>query len=210
MTGQLLIAGVGNIFLGDDGFGVEVSRRLAAVSLPDWVHVADYGIRGMHLAYDLADRYSSAILVDAVSRGGTPGTVYVIEPDRAGQDLGPGAEKEAQAGQAEPDGDPGQSADALAGSPLFDAHGMQPDVVLRMLAMLGAADRQVLVVGCEPARLNYGMGLSGPVAAAVDEAVRVVLDLVASAAAAKAHALVRSDPHAIVTKEWAHVPGHPR
>jgi hydrogenase maturation protease len=177
-SGRLLIAGVGNIFLGDDGFGVEVAGRLAAAELPDWVHVVDYGIRGMHLAYDLADSYHSAILVDAVARGGEPGTIYVIEPDR------PSA--------------PAGTADGLAGNPLFNAHGMQPDVVLGMLGLLGAADRQVLVVGCEPASVEPGIGLSEPVAAAVDKAALVVLDLVADAAG--------SDEHLLATKEWAHVP----
>jgi len=81
MTGTLLIAGVGNIFLGDDGFGVEVASRLASAQLPDWARVADYGIRGMHLAHDLAGGYDSAILIDATPRGGAPGTLYVIEPD---------------------------------------------------------------------------------------------------------------------------------
>ncbi len=180
--GKLLIAGVGNIFLGDDGFGVEVASRLAAADLPDWVHVVDYGIRGMHLAYDLADSYSSAILVDAMARGGEPGTVYVVEPDRPSV--------------------PAESDGGLAGNPLFNAHGMQPDVVLGMLGLLGAADRQVLVVGCEPASVDPGIGLSEPVAAAVDKAALAVLDLVAGAAG--------SDEHLLATKEWAHVPRDPR
>jgi len=177
-TGELLIAGVGNIFLGDDGFGVEVASRLAAANLPDWVHVVDYGIRGMHLAYDLAGGFSSAILVDAIAHGGEPGTIYVIEPDR----LAPSADADG----------------TLAGNPMFNAHGMQPDVVLAMLDLLDAGDRQVLVVGCEPASLDYGIGLSEPVAAAVGSAVTVVLDLVASAA--------ESGEHLLATKEWAHVP----
>ena len=160
MTGNLLIAGVGNIFLGDDGFGVEVARRLALQELPDWAHVVDYGIRGMHLAYDLANGYQSMILVDATARGGVPGTIYVIEPDLASP--------------------PEADADA---NPLFNAHGMQPDVVFGMLSMLDAGARRVLVVGCEPATVDYCMGLSEPVAAAVDEAVRIVLGLVANAAA---------------------------
>ena len=79
---RMLIAGVGNIFLGDDGFGAEVARRLARAGLPDLVRVADYGISGMHLAYDMADGYDTTILVDATARGGEPGTVYVIEPDQ--------------------------------------------------------------------------------------------------------------------------------
>src|SRR6516225_5315502 len=108
----MLIAGVGNIFLGDDGFGVEVARRLAAAGLPDWVQVADYGISGMHLAYDLADGYETAILIDAAPRGGEPGTVTVL-------DVAAERGRNAAAG-----------AGALAASRLFDAHGMQPDVVL--------------------------------------------------------------------------------
>ena len=180
MTGRMLIAGVGNIFLGDDGFGVEVARRLAGVELPDWVRVADYGISGMHLAYDLASGYESAILIDAVPRGGPPGTVYVIEPERhrapaaagvAGPPPGPAL---AEAPAAAMPGGP------LAGGALFDAHGMQPDVVFGVLDLLGAETGQVLIVGCEPANADYGIGLSDPVAAAVDEAVRVVLDLVAA------------------------------
>ncbi len=79
MTGRVLVAGVGNIFLGDDGFGVEVAGRLAQADLPDWVRVADYGIRGMHLAYDLADGYETTILVDASPQGHEPGTVFVME-----------------------------------------------------------------------------------------------------------------------------------
>jgi hydrogenase maturation protease len=161
MTGRMLVAGVGNIFLGDDGFGVEVAGRLAQADLPDWVRVADYGIRGMHLAYDLADGYETTILVDASPQGHEPGTVFVME-------LEPGA------GLAAAPQDP------VAGSRLFDAHGMQPDVVFGVLDMLGADAGKVLLVGCEPASTEPNMGLSAPVAAAVDEAVRIVLDLVRS------------------------------
>ena len=83
MTSRMLVAGVGNIFLGDDGFGVEVARRLATEDLPEWVRVADYGISGMHLAYDLANGYETTILIDATSRGDEPGTIYVIELDHS-------------------------------------------------------------------------------------------------------------------------------
>ena len=159
MTGRVLIAGVGNIFLGDDGFGAEVARRLAATDLPDWVQVADYGISGMHLAYDLADGYDTAILVDTAQRGGEPGTLTVIDTSQERR----------------------QDQGTLAESRLFDAHGMQPDVVLGVLDMLGAGNARILVVGCEPASLDYGMELSEPVAKAVGEAVRIVLDLVADA-----------------------------
>ena len=155
MTGRVLVAGVGNIFLGDDGFGVEVAKRLATAGLPSWVQVADYGISGMHLAYDLADSYETAILVDTAQRGEEPGTLTVIEADR-----------------------PGPPAEGR----LFDAHGMQPDVVLGVLDMLGARSARVLVVGCEPASLDYGMELSEPVAKAVDAAVQIVMDLIAESA----------------------------
>ncbi|HEY2508769.1 MAG TPA: hydrogenase maturation protease [Streptosporangiaceae bacterium] len=196
MTGKLLIAGVGNIFLSDDGFGVEVASRLAGCSLPTWADVVDYGIRGIHLAYDLASGYDSAILIDATQRGGAPGTVYVIEPDPSVVPAG-----------ASPAGDEAEGLTAQAASPLLDAHGMQPDVVLQILGLLEdsartRADGRIIVVGCEPATAEYGIGLSEPVAAAVDEAMRVVLDLVAAAGS-------RPD-HQLAAKEWSHVPRHSR
>jgi hydrogenase maturation protease len=160
--GTVLVAGVGNIFLGDDGFGVEVARRLGAVSLPDGVQVGDYGTSGMHLAYDLADQgYGTTILVDAAPRGEPPGTLTVLEirpEDRA--EL------------------------AAAGGPqLLNGHGMQPEVVLGVLDMLGAEAGRILVVACEPASAEPGMGLSAPVEAAVDEAVRLVTRLATQAQA---------------------------
>ena len=164
MTDRMLIAGVGNIFLSDDGFGSEVVRSLRAAELPDGVTVADYGTSGMHLAYDLASGYDTTILIDAAPRGGTPGDVYVIEPERSRQP--------ASAALAGP----------LGPSQLFDAHGMQPDIVFSVLDLLGADTGRVLVVGCEPASTDYGIGLSPPVAAAVEQAVQVVLDLVAGGA----------------------------
>jgi hydrogenase maturation protease len=162
MKGRVLIACVGNIFLGDDGFGVEVARRLAGVDLPDGVKLADYGTGGMHLAYDMADGYQTTILVDAAPRGHEPGTVSLIEVDPADHP------------------NPAAALGALQGSMLFDGHGMQPDVVFGILDMLGGKAGRILVVGCEPASAEYGIGLSEPVAAAVDEAVRIVLDLVAA------------------------------
>ncbi len=179
MTGRMLIAGVGNIFLGDDGFGVEVARRLSAADLPDWVRVADYGISGMHLAYDLAEGYETTILIDASPRGGEPGTVYVMEVDAAGAPAAAPHE-----GGAEQDRPHPALSRPIGESPLLDAHGMQPDVVFSMLDMLGADAGRVLVVGCEPASTDEGIGLSAPVTAAVDEAVRVVLNLVHTAGAA--------------------------
>jgi hydrogenase maturation protease len=163
MKGRMLVACVGNIFMSDDGFGVEVAKRLAGVQVPDGVRVVDYGTGGMHLAYDLADGYETTILVDASPRGGEPGTVTVVEVDPAEHP------------------NPAAAMGALQGSMLFDGHGMQPDVVFGILDMLGEKAGRILVVGCEPASVDYGMELSGPVAAAVDEAVRIVLDMVAAA-----------------------------
>jgi hydrogenase maturation protease len=171
VTGRMLIAGVGNIFLGDDGFGVEVASRLATADLPDWVRVADYGISGMHLAYDLAEGYESTVLVDATARGGEPGTVYVMELDTSVPSAAAAPTTSAAPGAP------------VAGSavPLLDAHGMQPDVALGMLNLLGAEPGRLFLVGCEPASTDEGIGLSEPVTAAVDEAVRIVLDLVRTA-----------------------------
>ena len=162
MTGRVLVAGVGNIFLGDDGFGVEVARRLAFTEMPDGVRVADYGTSGMHLAYDIAGGYETTILVDAAPRGGPPGTLTVLE-------VGPEDRPDLAASAGGP----------LQGSQMFNAHGMQPDVVFGVLEMLGAKAGRIVVVGCQPASLEEGIGLSEPVAAAVDGAIRVVTKLVA-------------------------------
>ena len=158
-----LVACVGNIFLGDDGFGVEVARRLAAHELPPGVTVTDFGIRGIHLAYELAEKsYPTVILVDATPRGGEPGTVYLIEPDL--DRLGDPA-----AGQA-------------------DAHGMDPQTVFTLFRTLGGKPGRVLIVGCEPASTEEEIALSEPVEAAVDEAVRLIFEL-----------LERGDPAALAS-----------
>ncbi|MFL5755300.1 MAG: hydrogenase maturation protease [Chloroflexota bacterium] len=149
MTASILVAGVGNIFLSDDGFGVEVANRLAAESFPEDVRVAEFGIRGIHLAYELLEGYRTAILVDALSRGDAPGTVYVFEPDL----------------------------DAPA-APLPDGHTMHPRAVIDYLRSLGGPPVRFLVVGCEPASLDEGIGLSEPVTAAVEPAVGLVHELV--------------------------------
>ena len=153
MRGSVLVAGVGNIFLGDDGFGVEVARRLSAEQLPENVRVADYGIRGVHLAYQLLDGYDTLILVDAVSRGEPPGTVFLIEPD-----LGPGTPL---------DGVP----------PAMNAHDLDPASVLGLVRHLGGRIDRVLLVGCEPQGTDEGIGLSEPVQRAVDEAAHLVREL---------------------------------
>ncbi|AWW36142.1 MULTISPECIES: hydrogenase maturation protease [Streptomyces] len=155
---RTLVAGVGNIFLGDDGFGVETARALANHELPAGVEVADIGIRGVHLAYRLLDGYDTLVLLDATARGGDPGTLYVIDAT-----------------------DPGTRPPSE--SVPLDGHRMTPDAVLALLDTLCAGTgatppRRTLVVGCEPAQVEEGIGLSPQVTAAVPEAVRLVAELV--------------------------------
>ena len=158
MSQCILVAGIGNIFLQDDGFGVEVVKRLADSELPEGVKVADFGIRGVHLAYEMLDGgYDMTILIDAAPRGEAPGTVYLIEPDLDNID--------AQ-----------QSAS-------MDAHSMDPQVVFATLKSLGGSPRRVLIVGCEPLVIDDGIGLSEPVGRAVEEAVRLVHSVVDDLAA---------------------------
>jgi len=156
---RILVAGIGNIFLGDDAFGVEVVRRLAQCALPDYVRVVDYGIRGLDLAYALLDDYDVAILVDAAGQGEDPGTLYIIEPEL-------------------------RDADADEPQPVpIEAHGMNPMRVLEMVRAIGGRPRRVLVVGCEPATLGNEfegtMGLSAPVESAVGGAVAIIESLIA-------------------------------
>jgi hydrogenase maturation protease len=154
----ILVAGVGNIFKGDDGFGVEVVQRLARKHLPDGVKVVDFGIRGIDLTYALLDDYRAAILVDTVQRGGVPGTVYVVEPDWPMEDEA--APEELQ----------------------IALHDLDPMKVLRLVKALGGRYGRLLVVGCEPGTFGDeegAMGLSSPVAAAVNEAVTTIETLIA-------------------------------
>jgi hydrogenase maturation protease len=155
-TSGILVAGVGNVFLGDDGFGVEVVRLLAGRSWPGNVSVRDFGIRGVDFAYALLDGYGAAILVDTMRRGHPPGTLYVIEPE----------------------------APAIA-DPRYlqlDTHGMDPARVLGFVRAMGAEPGRLRVVGCEP--LTFGdddepaMGLSAEVRAALEPAVAIVERLV--------------------------------
>jgi hydrogenase maturation protease len=150
---RALVAGIGNVFLGDDGFGVEVAARLSRQRLPEGVRVIDAGIRARDLAYELLEgRYETAILVDATARGGAPGTLYVMEPDVA----------------APP---------ATASASRIDGHAMTPEAALALVQALGGIRTRVLVVGCEPASVEEGIGLSQPVAAAVDGALVMVREL---------------------------------
>ena len=153
----ILVAGIGNIFLGDDAFGVEVVRRLAGVQLPESVRVADFGIRGFDLAYALQDGYETTILLDACPHGEAPGTLYVIEPDLKALD--------------DPD-DP---------QAVVEAHAMNPMNVLRMARAMNIKVKNVLLLGCEPETLGGEegqMGLSAAVEAAVDHAVKLLESII--------------------------------
>jgi hydrogenase maturation protease len=158
----ILVAGIGNIFLGDDAFGVEVARRLSTVELPAEVRVTDFGIRGFDLAYALQDGYETTILVDACPHGQTPGTISVIEPDLKSLD------------------------DPEAAPATVEAHSMNPMSVLRMARAMNIEVKNILLVGCEPETLGgeeggceqEKMGLSAPVEAAVDAAVKLVQSVI--------------------------------
>jgi hydrogenase maturation protease len=156
-TPRILVAGIGNIFLGDDAFGSEVARRLQQRQLPEEVRVVDFGIRGFDLVYALLENYEVTILVDATPRGEPAGTLYTIEPDLTELD------------------------ELAPESQVLDTHAMNPMKVLAMVKSMGGDFRKVLLVGCEPAPLESEdghMGLSEPVALAVEEAVRTVESLV--------------------------------
>jgi hydrogenase maturation protease len=161
MAERILVAGIGNIFLGDDAFGCEVVKRLAGRGMPEGVEVVDFGIRGFDLAYALHDGYEAVIFVDALPRGEEPGTVYLIEPEIEDE-----------------------------GEVTLDTHGMGPVKVLRLARALGARMPRTLVVGCEPQNIpgrggsqtdpydDMLMELSEPVQAAVEEAANLVKSLV--------------------------------
>jgi hydrogenase maturation protease len=142
------VAGVGNIFLSDDGFGPEVARQLAATELPAGVVVVDYGIRGMHLAFDLLDGWDGLVVLDAIASQGAPGTVHLIEVETSGQ------------------------------TGHFDAHGMDPAAMLAGVAALGGQLPPTYLLGCEAAELSEGIGLSEPVAGAAKATCPAVLDLI--------------------------------
>jgi len=154
---SVLIACIGNIFLGDDGFGCEVARQLTQRSWPDNVKVVDFGIRGLDLAYALLEGHDVTIFVDATPCGQQPGTLYTIEPAL-------------------------EEIESIEAAAVVDAHSMDPMKVLSMVKSMGGQFKKTLLVGCEPATFGPEegqMGLSEPVAAAVPEAVKVVESLVA-------------------------------
>jgi hydrogenase maturation protease len=152
MASRILIAGIGNIFLGDDGFGPEVLRHVCdRLDGSEGLRVTDYGIGGMHLAYDLLEDWDALVLVDAIPNRGSAGTVHVFEADHG-------------------------TPDSPAG---LDAHGMDPATVFASLRALGGRPPRTIVVGCEVADVGDGMSLSDPVQAAVPEAVRAVESAIA-------------------------------
>ncbi len=154
----ILVAGIGNIFNGDDGFGVAVAQRMAGRPLPAGVTVKDFGIRGLDLTYALLDGYAAVILVDTAQRGEPPGTVYVIEPE------------------------PSDLAGPQPEDLLLSPHDLDPARVLRLASALGGQCQRVVLVACEPASLGddeWGaMELTQPVAAAIDVAADLVEQVV--------------------------------
>lgn len=152
-TTRVLVAGIGNLFCGDDGFGPEVVRRLAASgTLPEGARAIDYGIRGLHLAYDLLDEYDALVIVDALPGEGPPGSVTVL---RVGED---------DLGVAD-----------------FDPHAMAPVAVLAGLSDLGGRLPPTYVVGCRPLDLGERIGLSAEVEAAIPEAIDAVHSVLSGA-----------------------------
>jgi hydrogenase maturation protease len=149
MTARILVAGIGNIFLGDDGFGPEVMRHVVAQPLDADVQPVDYGIRGMHLAYDLLEDWRALVLIDALPDRGAPGTLHVFEADH----------------------------ETLSPTAGLEAHSMDPAAVFATLRALGGTPPQTIVIGCEIENIDEGMGLSVPVAAAVPLAVAAINDV---------------------------------
>ena len=147
---RVLVAGVGNVFFNDDGFGVEVVRRLAHRDLPSNTVVTDYGIRGVHLAFDLLDTPKLLVLVDTIARGRSPGTLYLVDPDLAS-----------------------------ASSGAQDAHAMDPRAVFAALREMGGTLPRTRIVACEPADVGEGMMLSDPVRQAIEPAIAMIQQLLA-------------------------------
>jgi hydrogenase maturation protease len=150
---KVLVAGIGNVFFGDDGFGPAVARALAGDSFPG-VNIEDYGIRGLHLAYELTSGYDRAFLIDAVPRGGRPGTLYVIEPGPTGSGAVP------------------------------DAHRMDLENVFAFLRTVGGEAPPITLIGCEPAEVGEAMELSAPVREMIAPAADLIRRLLTETLAA--------------------------
>jgi hydrogenase maturation protease len=155
---RVLVAGIGNIFFGDDAFGCEVAAELAKQSWPDGVNIVDFGIRAYDLAYAIMDGYDATILIDAAPRGEKPGTVYLLELDPEKGDV--------------------------SGDEIADAHALTPVRVLQLIRALGGRAKNLFLVGCEPARLDGDgvIGLSEDVRASVPVAVKMIEKVVADLA----------------------------
>jgi len=152
---SILVAGVGNVWLRDDGFGGEVARRLKQLELPAGVTVMDAGTGGLDLAYEVMRGYDGLVILDVSKQGGEPGTLYVMEPD----------EESVQGG--------------IEDGEVINPHGMDPQTVLRFVKSIGAWPGRVVVIACEPADVEeMGWGMSNDVEEAVDRAVGLVLDTV--------------------------------
>jgi hydrogenase maturation protease len=152
---QVLVAGIGNIFFGDDGFGPEVARILAADPI-DGATIEDFGIRTVHLAYELLSGYDRAFLIDAVPRGGKPGTLYVLEPKMSDVGVAP------------------------------DAHRMDLESVFALVRTIGGEAPPITIVGCEPSAAQETLDLTEPVRRALQPAANLVRKLVADAFAVNA------------------------
>ncbi|HEY5317398.1 MAG TPA: hydrogenase maturation protease [Solirubrobacteraceae bacterium] len=153
---KVLVAGIGNAWMGDDGFGAEVVKRLGDVELPRGVAVMDFGTGGLNLAYEVMRGYDALLILDISEQGGTPGTLYVIEAD----------EDSVEAGIE--DGD------------TLNPHGMDPKTMLRFVKSIGAWPGKVVVIACEPHTVaEIGFKLSESVAGALDPAVTLVLETIA-------------------------------
>jgi hydrogenase maturation protease len=152
---RILVAGIGNIFFGDDAFGSEVARELMQREWPEGVRVDDFGIRSYDLAYAILDGYDAVVFLDATPRGEPPGTISLIELDTHA--LGNGAQG------------------------AVDAHSMNPVSVLQMVLALGGTASRLYLIGCEPAVLETEeLGLSAPVRAAIPLAVDMTVDAIRS------------------------------
>ena len=161
----ILVAGIGNAWMRDDGFGGAVIARLEAEDLPAGITVMDFGTGGLDLAYEVIRGYEAVVLVDVSRQGGDPGTLYVMEVDAASVDAG------------------------IEDGQVLNPHGMDPQTVLRFVKTLGGWPGRVMVVACEPEAVEeMGMGLSTPVAGAVEAAARVVLETIAELRAAPVEA----------------------
>jgi len=152
---RVMIAGVGNMFMKDDGFGGAVIKKIFNKKFPEGVEVKDVGIGGLKLAYDLMRGYDGLILIDASARGEKPGTLYIIEPNE--NDIDPDLEQ---------------------GGPI-DPHGADPATVLRFVKSIGSWPGKVVIVACEPESVDdFKIGLSAPVNAAIDKAAEMVEDII--------------------------------